>query len=555
MIRKVIAFLLITVFAMTVCSVAVFAANVEFPDVGASHWAYKYVSVLVNDGTVKGYENGYFQPNKMVSRAEFVKMIGKGNEARGTDFADVPKTHWGYDYIMTSGLNGVGNNMFDPSVPMTREQTAVSLWIRAGKPTGIIAPDIITKQAANKDAVSWIYMYGVMIGSDGLNLRLGDPVSRAEAATLIVRAREINDKSAQINFVDAVSSKLLETVYKSINLFDMPYDPERAVTNGEMARAAVRLASEEFNLTYRNFSVKAPFDDIYAKDLAIIGKCIGQDKVNATFIKQYANNIDTVAALSYAAILKAHTPPSYGNANNYYKDAPEMDKNLENTVLTFAYENGIQLYSKGLIMPAENVTLKNIAAILLQLDDKIGLQSIITTDNDTQGKSIDFDMKLVKDVGSYPQNSSSFACILSGIPSELYTYNFENMPTLDGSYGKNPATTYNFVREYSSMFINVLMKYKADLKQKDGIDVRFTYIPSLVCDNKKGFTLRVKCEIIALNGKSVAYKDVFTGPDTENSPEKLYDGMTFYADAVTDYTMGTGVGAEFAIGKMIYKEK
>lgn len=550
MIKKIIAFLLI---AITMESFAVFADNVEFPDLGVAHWAYKFVSVLVNDGTVKGNENGDFEPNKMVSRAEFVKMIGKGSTTRATNFVDVSNDHWGYDYIMTSGLNGDKNNNFNPSVPMTRGQTIELLWTRAGKPTGIIAPNMITNQADNKDAISWIYMYGVMVGSDGINLRLNDPISRAETAALIVRAREINSSSKQINFVDTVSPKLLEIVYESINLFDILYDPNKTITNGEMARAAVRLASEEFDLTYRKFQIEAPFNNVYAKDIGIIGKCIGKDKINASFTAKTATNIDTIAAFAYAAILKSHKSVSYGNADNYYKDVPKMDKNLENTILTFAYENSIQLYSKGFIMPDQKVTLKNIAAILLQLDDKIGLQSIITTD--TERKSIRTDKKLSKNLDNYNENWNRFACILEDLPSEVYNTNFEGMSTLDGSYGKNPAAMYNFAREYSGLYTDMLDQYKVYLKKKNDIDVRLTYIPSLLCDNQNGYTLRVKFEILNLNGKSFAYKDLFDGPNAESIQENLYNGMTFYADIITDYTMGSGEAGAFAVGKLIYKEK
>ena len=525
------------------------AADTGFPDLSGSHWAYPYVTELVSDTTVKGNENGYFEPDRLVTRAEFVKMIGKGNAVRTADFADVPKTHWGYDYIMSSGLAGDSNNNFYPSAPMTRGDVIELIWTRAGKPSGIIAPSVITDQAKNRNATAWIYISGVMVGSDGVNLRLGDPVSRAEASALIIRARRINPGNGQINFADTVSPVLLETVYNSVPLFDGPYVPGKPITNGEMARAAVRLASEEFHLTYRKFSAASSFDHIYAKDLAVIGPCIGQNKVNADFIGAYATNSDALASLTYGAILKAHTRVSYGNANNYYKDIPAMEKNLANTILTFAYENGIQLYFGGMIRPDEKLTMKTAAAILLQLDEIIGLQSGITTDTDQSGNVVAFDMKLEKNMGNYPQNAKEFACILKGIPSDVYTKAFQGMPTLDGSYGKNPAAAYDFAREYGSMFLDVLKRYKDHLKQTEGIDVRFTYFPSMLCNNQNGYTFRIKCEIISLNGKVLTYQDVFDSSDVI----PLYNGMTFYADAATDYTMGTGAGGTLSVGGIIYK--
>lgn len=526
-----------------------FAEDFTFPDLPESHWAYPYVSELVGGGTVNGNESGYFEPYKTVSRAEFVKMIGKGQAVRTTDFADVPKTHWGYDYIMSSGLKGDADNQFHPSAPMTRGDVIELIWTRVGKPNGIVAPSIITGQAKNRDAAAWIYISGVMIGSDGVDLRLGDTVSRAEAAALIVRARAVNENSRQIRFIDVVSPELLKTVFQSVNLFDAPYDPDRTLTNAEIARAAVRLASEEFNLTYRKFSAEAPFNHPDAKNLEIISKCIGQDKVNAAFVDKTAVNSDALEALTYGAVLKAHMPVGYGNTNNYYKDAPSMGKDLDNTILTFAYENGVQLYDGGRLLPDAAVTMKTVAAILLQLDNIIGLQSMITTDTDKSDNSIVYDRKLSAKLGTYPQTTAYFPCILEGLPVQVYTSPFAKMATLDGSYGKNPKTEYNFAREYSGMFVDLLKKYKEYIRKTYGINVRFTYIPSLLCDNQNGYTFRVKCEIVDLNGKAPDYTDVFSGSDTI----PLYDGMVFYADAVTDYTMGTGVGGTFTVGGIVYK--
>lgn len=338
-------------------------------------------------------------------------------------------------------------------------------------------------------------------------------------------------------------------IYRCIGIGGLlPYDPDRIITNQEMARAATRLASEEYNLIHQKFPVTVPFQNDYAKDLALVGKCIGQDKVNEAFLEQQATHIDTVASLAYCAILKAHSPVSYGTANQYYTDVPQIKESLMNTIVTFAYQRGIQLYSWGKLYPLNQTTHKDVAAILLQLDEVIGLQSEISTEKDEKGNNVLTDRKILKNIENYPQSQEQFACILKDIPAAVYTTPFEKMPTLDGSFGRNPKQTYDFAREYSGLFLSILQKYTNYVQKQQGIELRFTYIPSLVCDNESGYTLRVKCEIVKLNGKALTYEDVFSDSTATGSDRNLYEGMTFYVDAVTDYTMGTGVGSAFSFG-------
>ncbi|UKI35327.1 MAG: hypothetical protein L6V93_14190 [Clostridiales bacterium] len=94
---------------------------------------------------------------------------------------------------------------FMPDKAITRGEVLNLIWKRNGSKTGISAPSVITSQSDNKDAAAWGYTYGIMTGDDGLNLRLGDTLTRAEGAALSVRAREINENSPAKDFADIVS--------------------------------------------------------------------------------------------------------------------------------------------------------------------------------------------------------------------------------------------------------------------------------------------------------------------------------------------------------------
>ena len=116
------------------------AFAVSFSDL-EGHWGKSYIDVLVNDGTINGYDDGTFRPDGTVTRAEFVKMIGKGSEKTDVVYTDVPADHWGYDYIMYSGLD-VSGTQFMPDKAITRGEVLNLIWKRNGSKTGISAPSV-----------------------------------------------------------------------------------------------------------------------------------------------------------------------------------------------------------------------------------------------------------------------------------------------------------------------------------------------------------------------------------------------------------------------------
>ncbi len=109
---------------------AVTVSAASFKDLPSGHWAYTAVNKLVEEGTINGFTDGTFKPNSTVSRAEFVKMIGKGSTVSQTHYSDVKKGDWFYDYVMTSGLEPVNQFEFMPNKAITRGDVVNLLWKR-----------------------------------------------------------------------------------------------------------------------------------------------------------------------------------------------------------------------------------------------------------------------------------------------------------------------------------------------------------------------------------------------------------------------------------------
>lgn len=66
---------LFLVFAAAFLPLAGYAAGNFFNDVSGNHWARNAIELAVDQGYVSGYPDGTFQPNKEVTRAEFLRML------------------------------------------------------------------------------------------------------------------------------------------------------------------------------------------------------------------------------------------------------------------------------------------------------------------------------------------------------------------------------------------------------------------------------------------------------------------------------------------------
>lgn len=51
--------------------------EVSFNDVSKDNWAYNSINIVASNGFVKGYEDGTFQPNREISRAEFTALLSR----------------------------------------------------------------------------------------------------------------------------------------------------------------------------------------------------------------------------------------------------------------------------------------------------------------------------------------------------------------------------------------------------------------------------------------------------------------------------------------------
>lgn len=97
-------------------------AFASFPDVPADHENADAIAWLQLEGAVQGYPDGSFKPEKLVNRAEFLKMlyetIGMEGHEPQLSFPDVPANEWYTKYVKeafyTSVAVGYPDGYFRP---------------------------------------------------------------------------------------------------------------------------------------------------------------------------------------------------------------------------------------------------------------------------------------------------------------------------------------------------------------------------------------------------------------------------------------------------------
>ena len=505
---------LLMTFLLT-ASMAVMASATTFSDLSKEHWAYNNVMTLLNEGTVNGYEDGTFRPSKTVTRAEFVKMIGKWNVQYDGRFSDLPAEHWGYDYLMWSGLEAVNDKIY-PDKKMLRSDVINLIWKRNGSPAHNGAPSVISKQGTNQDATSWAYTLGLVQGDDGLNLRLDRALTRAEAATLILRARKIAAENRQYDFKNVVSEKLLKQIYDSTGIFEnVAYEADKTITNAEIARATMVLAAGGKSVMYEisSFDAQDMFEHTYTKDLRVLAnKLWGDEYYTPEMADMPATVQDTLSAMIYGLVRRSGRTVKLKNTNTYYSDCVGADStDMENLCLSYAADNGIKLYAGGNLVATKAATMKDVAAILLQLNDVAGLE--LSFDS----KKLKYNEKVNTDMASYPANYADYRAILDNIPTSLYNLKAETT---------KPSSYYRLAMECASVFTGFLNSVETLVRTTCDTQIKFTFYPSLTYEEGKRVVFITKC--ILSGGEEKNVDTIFTGLLKDDTGMNILPGEEYY---------------------------
>lgn len=182
----------------------------KFSDVPENYWAYPYITDMVERGVLNGYEDGTFQPDKPVTRAEAAKMIGYIEVPHGyvyneDCFYDVSKDSWYAPYVEVCDnyfnkydemVNSKLEYFFKPNNFAEREDIVVALLKQIGSNYGIDdMPIIKCKEFSDYSQITESKIpyvekainKGYLNGYDDNTIRPHGSITRAEMATLLYK--------------------------------------------------------------------------------------------------------------------------------------------------------------------------------------------------------------------------------------------------------------------------------------------------------------------------------------------------------------------------------
>lgn len=181
-----------------------------FSDVNPNYWAENNINFVSQKGWMQGTSSTTFSPKLPLTRAEgaviLVRALGKEDMKPTSYRFNDTKNHWARKEIEIARelgyIQGIGNGLFSPKSPLTREQLATILDnIFDYKVEGSVesSPFIdISPKDWSFDAVMAIYQQGYIQGIGNGRFGRKNTSTRAEMAALMERmSADIEAKSAQ----------------------------------------------------------------------------------------------------------------------------------------------------------------------------------------------------------------------------------------------------------------------------------------------------------------------------------------------------------------------
>ena len=271
------------------------ASAASFSDVSSIHANKVAIDYLVKEGVFKGYEDGSFKPEKILNKAEALKIIIEGGKLKtndtiqSTSFRDITPSDWFAKYVEKAKELGIvsGNpdGTFTPGKTVTRAEFLKMLL----KSNGFKA-DPWKNQAVFSDVPTdaWFNPYLNYAGSTGLlikdaqnNLYPGKELSRGEVAEILYLLTVIIRGKQDVQFLIAQS----EAQMVQIESYMAGEDIIHAKRSAELA---VDFTQQAYKILPANNVVLGAAKLARAYDFVLTGFIAGVQK-NKSMAEEYAN--------------------------------------------------------------------------------------------------------------------------------------------------------------------------------------------------------------------------------------------------------------------------
>ena len=186
---------------------------IRFADLPENHWAIEHINLLSSRGIMIGTGDGMFEPEREITRAEFVTLLfmltGEERPPGITRFTDVPVSAWYATFVAWASNHGITDGTcettFSPAVSISRQHMAIMmLRFMDIMEIGIIEIDpdytMIEFEVFADDgdiapyAREFVYALrrmGIISGMDDRTFAPREGTTRAQAAAIIARILKI----------------------------------------------------------------------------------------------------------------------------------------------------------------------------------------------------------------------------------------------------------------------------------------------------------------------------------------------------------------------------
>ena len=177
-----------------------------FNDVPADYWAAIPISLLAMEGVISGYPDGTFRPEGHITRAEICTLLMKTKgigdfRPRGKPFRDIPVTHWAANYIGAAARQGIvkgyPDGTFRPNGLISRAEGVVMLARFANLPESRLLEVPFTDVPGRHWAVKEISAAkegGLLQYLAGKPFELNRQLTRAEVAEMLSKTSYLKPK-------------------------------------------------------------------------------------------------------------------------------------------------------------------------------------------------------------------------------------------------------------------------------------------------------------------------------------------------------------------------
>jgi len=283
--------------------------DIIFNDIDSVDWAKESIEYLYNNGIISDVGDAKFEPERAVTRGEFVKLVVTAFKLKDngfvTHFID-SKNHWAEPYVaIAESLNivkGVSDDYFGVDERITREDAAVVLRRIAGtSQTYIKQPfsddDKISEYAV--DAVYYLKEKKIIQGKDGNVFEPKSELTRAETSKIIYNALFSNFKQIASDMNSNLS--LLEGSFSENNLSSKMIRPKLIYAGSESSKIKLdMLTANSEQIKLDQISIVSPSANILSEN-KVSDNVISEVEDDMNFCKQVGIIDDSVVGEDYVS--------------------------------------------------------------------------------------------------------------------------------------------------------------------------------------------------------------------------------------------------------------